>query len=119
MSPKPTTHTAEPWTYNRDHAHLAGAPGDNGPTYVGTLELSPHNRNKMSAPMDGHANGERIAACVNACAGIEHPAYAIEMLRAVFYTGGATENPAKVAITRALFDRIRAMVEAADAATNR
>lgn len=103
-------HTPEPWDSY-----------DSGPADTGGDGICVGSGPALIADNLTDANAKRIVACVNACAGFPDPAAAIEALRAVFYTGAAgnRDGAPKACIARSLFDRIRAMVEAADAATNR
>lgn len=69
-----TKHTAEPWKRHGVHPHYILAEVDGGK--VATVATT-----YQSKSCDLEANAARIVACINACAGVDDPLEAIQVLR--------------------------------------
>jgi hypothetical protein len=75
-----TKHTAEPWSHyvtGTGVSHVLSEPYDGGHKYMGQVIAT-----ESCNPKAKHDHA-RIVACVNACAGIENPAEALEQARSI------------------------------------
>ena len=81
-------HTPEPWEFAEWNTGINNSPGFGLMTDVGSLNVTVHTRKPKGNGFDevdctdqAIADARRIVSCVNACAGIEDPAAAIQAAR--------------------------------------